>query len=228
MRSITLFLLGGLCFVCNGQVSQTSGVLSLYQQQVGITNDPIFIGELDPLIVRSRTTHPFFNSRGWVETDLEFDNSSYQKIPALYDLTRDILILRYPDASKIFGIIPNMPLVKSFKINDSYFRTSSFSSDLGFYEVLIEGDNFQFLVKRSKEEKVDKAEVVFIEKNTYFLEYENKLIPLNSKKDLAVLGDIKALNAKVRATNKTLKYSKFKEERLINYMKALDDEMEKG
>ncbi len=211
-------------FTINLFAQQLPDPLYLYEQHITPSTNPIFIGKVDPLASKSRSTHPFFETRGWQQTMVSFNGVIHKDLESLYDINRGVLILKYPDPNKVIGVLADMRKIENFEIGDNVFRRPLNASKENFFEVLFEGQHLNFLVDRSKTEVTTSSEVTYRDLNTYYLEINNKLKKLENRKTLKqTLTNYKEISARVKALDSNLKYSKYNEDMLVSYMKAVDE-----
>ena len=97
-------------------------ISALYFDSLGIDKTPIYVGEIDPLIARSRTSHPYYKSRSWLEGSIYFDHSLYQNISFIYDLFDQRLLLRQADPSKRGGLVVNLSKVTWYVIANDHLQ----------------------------------------------------------------------------------------------------------
>ena len=203
-----------------------ASISSLYFDSLGIDRTPIYAGEIDPLVVQSRTSTPYFKSRSWLKGSIYYDQSLYYDISFIYNISNQKLILKQADPTKRGGLVVDLEKVEWFSLADDYFRRSPFDKARRFFQLLYEGENFNLIAHRRKGTEASAAGVDFTDKTEYFVEYGNSLNPLRSKGDLKqIFSNYKEADQKVRSQNSKLKYSKFKEGLLINYMKSLDEKL---
>ena len=199
---------------------------SLYYDSISIEQEPLYVGEVNPLVIRSRTSHPFFESRSWQDGAIEFNDAVYQKVSFLYNLEAQNLILRRMDALARGGVLVDLTNVEWFRVGTNVFRKSPFDKRERFLQVLIEGTQFDLLAYRRKSSDTSPNGIIYVQNTDYFLEYQDKLIPLRDKNDLKRLfPDYKSINLAIKNENKKLKYSKFKEVLLTEYMRVFDEKL---
>ena len=222
------FLLVNQAATCQESVEDSFEKISaIYFDSLGLDKTPIYIGEVDPLTVRSRTSNPYHKSRSWLEGSIYFDQSLYQNVSFLYDLLDQRLILKQADPTKRGGLVIDLSKVQWFVIADDYFRKSPFDTQDRFLHSLHEGKNFNLVAFRRKGTDTSTSGIDFTDKTEYFVEYQNVLVPIRSKGDLkSVFSTYKITNQAVKAENSKLKYSKFKEDLFINYMKVFDEKLQ--
>jgi len=197
--------------------------LSFYQQTIGSSSDPIYIGEIDPLLIKSRSSHPFYLQRAWENMDIVFNGIEYEGVYALFNLVKQELLLKHPDKLKKTGVIVNMPLLKEFSYQEHTFRRSPYSSSADFYEVLMDGKHFDLLSKRIKTEEVTAEGITYEQSSEYFLEFEKKLIILKGKKSLKdSFSDYKEIDRKIKSQD-GFRFSRYNEDKMIKYIKAFDE-----
>lgn len=203
-------------------------VSRIYFDSMGIEQTPIYLGEIDPLSAKSRSTNPFFNAPSWQDGSIKFDDAVYINVSFLYDLEDQQLILRPVELTKRGGVSINQSKVEWFKVGGGFFRKSIEDENDRFFQVLIEGYNFNLLGHRRKIVEASSSGVIYAQRTDFFLEYNDKLYPIRSKGDLKKLfPDYNRINQAIKSMDKKLKYSKLKEEIFTAYMKAFDEKIQK-
>lgn len=197
-----------------------------YYDSLSIEQEPLYIGEIDPLVIRSRTTHPFFQLRSWQEGSVEFGDAVYHNVSFLYNLETQRLTLRRMDPRAKGGVIVNLTDVKWFKVGANLFRKSPYDEQDRFLHVLFAGTRFNLLAFRRKSADTSPSGIIYTSKTDYFLEYKEGLWQLRNKSDLKKLfPNYKTINLAIKAENKKLKYTKFKEELMKEYMRVFDEKL---
>lgn len=122
--------------------------------------------------------HPYFESEFEEEGAIEYEHQWYTKIPMLYDLTIDALVVEHYDQRGFRVLVKvHQDDVQSFDLLDHHFvRLQADSLNAvkeGFYDLLYQGDT-KFYVKRKKNIHEDlsnnEVNVEFIGKNTFYVE----------------------------------------------------------
>ena len=218
-----------LCLITFGLFAQQSKIdlpdpLDLYQEKVSAPNNSIYIGKVDPLSMNSRSTHPFFETRGWQKSTVIYNGITYKNLDALYDINRGVVILKYPEPGKVVAVALNMNRVDNFSIGDNAFRKPKYKGKEGFFEVIFEGEEMNLIVNRQKTEETTNTEVTYVDENVFYIERNEELVLLNNKKVLKeMFTNYKEITARIKSLNSNLKFSKFNEEKLVGYMKAFDE-----
>lgn len=210
----------------NGQVSADNfytEISKLYYDSISLTQEPLYVGEMITLRVRSKSTHPYQGIRSWQSGSLEFGDAYYQDVSLLFNVETQRLILQPLALSKGGGVLVNLNKVPWFKVGDDFFRKSRFDLEDRYLHVLFEGTNFNLLSYRRKIVDTTPSGIVYVPKDEFYLEYRDKLQLIKDKSDLKKLfPDFKAVNLAVKNEDKKLKYSKYKEDLFVNYMKMFD------
>jgi len=117
----------------------------------------------------------YFNNTNFQNTTLYYDGSKFENVPALYDMYRETVVVKYKDTSDKISLI-NAKL-DSFNMSGHRFIhvDEEGTTKPGFYELLYEGKT-QLLKKYTVNIEDDKSEGVtkhrFYQNATYYL-YRN-------------------------------------------------------
>ena len=199
-----------------------------YEHQMDASTDPIYTGEMDLLVRKSRTSHPYYKTFGWQKADLVYRGSRYRAIDVSFDLVEQVLIARHPSPEKRGGVKLKMHLLSQFEFEDEAFRRSLYEPNEKLYAVLLTGKNLNLLCRRMKTENLSKDGVVYREVNNYFIEYREQLWRIKREGDLRTLfEDYKSIKGKVKLQTKKAKFTIFDERKLLDYMSLFDEEVGK-
>lgn len=139
----------------------------------------------------------YFLEANFIPSELVYSNQPYYDVPMRYDVNSDNLIVVVSNKiSGQFAIQLVKDNVKSFKIKNHAFINSYYidipaSDKDGFFEVLYQSKNLSAYKKHLKDDEARKnsriAYTKFIYKSKFFINYNNKLYRLNSKKNVVQL-----------------------------------------
>lgn len=174
--------------------------------------------------------HPFFESKNFETGSVFYNNMLYEKVPLLYDVIHEELLIR--DPSKINILRLNESKVKWFTIYGHTFirvvkdSTSGSPLSTGYYDVLYQG-NTSLYKKVSKLFKENSSSFQGLNKyvaenDEYFIKKGNDYFKIKSRKNLlSVFTDRKKEISQFMAKNK-LKLRKNKEYALLKTVAYYD------
>lgn len=159
------------------------------------------------------TGNGYYNTTELQKAYIRYDDVDFYDIPVLYDLHKDLLILRRRDDQGYMSLLSSK--LDKFIVNGHIFiKIVPDSADkkikTGFYDVLHDG-GLQLLAKRTKAIEQEKSGItirnLFVPYTKYFLHKENAFYDISGKKDmLKVLKDKKQeLEQYIKANNLSFK-----------------------
>jgi len=159
------------------------------------------------------TGNGYYNTTELQRAYIRYDDVDFYDIPVLYDLHKDLLILRRRDDQGYMSLL-NSKLDKFVVNNHTFIKIVADSAEkiikTGFYDVLHDG-NLQLLARRTKDIEIEKSGItirnVFVPYTKYFLRKKNTYYDISGKKDmLKVLKDKKQeLEQFIKANNLSFK-----------------------
>ena len=159
------------------------------------------------------TGNGYYNTTELQKAYIRYDDVDFYDIPVLYDLHKDLLILRRRDDQGYMSLL-NTKLDKFIINAHTFIKIVADSADkkikTGFYDVLHEG-SLQLLAKRTKAIEQEKSGItirnLFVPYTKYFLHKENTFYDISGQKDmLKVLKDKKQeLEQYIKANNLSFK-----------------------
>lgn len=159
------------------------------------------------------TGNGYYNTTELQKAYIRYDDVDFYDIPVLYDLHKDLLILRRRDDQGYMSLL-NTKLDKFIVSGHTFIKIVADSADkkikTGFYDLLHDGD-VQLLAKRTKGIEIEKSGItirnVFVSYTKYYLHKENSFYDISGKKDmLKVLKDKKQeLEQYIKANNLSFK-----------------------
>ena len=155
----------------------------------------------------------YYNTTELQKAYIRYDDVDFYDVPVLYDLHKDLLILKKRDELGYMSLLSSK--IDKFIVNNhTFIKIVADSAEkvikTGFYDVLNTGP-LQLLAKRSKaieqEKSVTTLRNLFVSYTKYFLNKENTYYDISGKKDmLKVLKDKKPeLEQYIKANNLSFK-----------------------
>ncbi|RZA03460.1 MAG: hypothetical protein EOP47_02875 [Sphingobacteriaceae bacterium] len=155
----------------------------------------------------------YYNTTELQNAYIRYDDVDFYDIPVLYDLHKDLLILRRSNDQGYMSLL-NTKLDKFIINNHTFIKVVADSAEkkikTGFYDLLHDGQ-LQLLAKHTKAVEVEKSGItirnVFVPYTRYFLRKENAYYDISGKNDmLKVLKDKKQeLEQYIKANNLSFK-----------------------
>lgn len=137
--------------------------------------------------------HQFFESMDWLSASLTYAGNRYDSLPLLYDIHRELFILRNHDG--LHRIIPDQSLIDDVTIGTHTFIRVKQGLKPGFYERVYDGKT-KVLCKRTKERTEDlsqqRVQIIYTPHDYFYLLKGDQYIPVKNKKSiLTALADRK-------------------------------------
>lgn len=167
---LTLFLsLKSTAQVAVNSLDLDGDVDSWFDQAIGYNNTGILIGRYQEIGRNSRSSHPFYGQDVWADIRMEYRGETYQDLVALYDLQKDLMVIRHPTDLSFHSqpILLNQGQIAWFEMNGNLFRL--FDEEIlllppGFMEVLHEGTyGLSLYAKRIRQSKAEQTLVYTVE-----------------------------------------------------------------
>ncbi|PQA60370.1 hypothetical protein [Siphonobacter curvatus] len=153
--------------------------------------------------------HQFFESMDWLSASLSYDGIRYDNLPLLYDINRDLFILRNHDG--LHRVIPDQSLLENVTIGTHTFVRIRQGLKPGFYERLYDGKT-KIFCKRTKDRTEDLSQqrvlIIYTPHDYYYLLKDGQYIPVNSKKSI-----LTALSDRKKELRKYARALNFREDR---------------
>jgi hypothetical protein len=177
------------------------------------------------------TGNAYYNTTELQKAYIRYDDVDFYDIPVLYDLHKDLLILRRENDQGYMSLL-NTKLDKFIVNNHTFIKIVADSTDkkikTGFYDLLHDG-RLQLLAKRTKAIEQEKSGItirnLFIPYTKYFLQKGNAYHDVSGKNDmLKVLKDKKQeLEQYIKANNLSFKNEEMEPSmiKLTNYYNQL-------
>lgn len=197
-----------------------------YDSVVGLETNDLLYNSVYLTALRGTTTHQYFDQRVWQEGSLTMDGERYGHVSMLFDIDREQLVVRHPDAYRFDGIAVNMETLSSFTLADHHFRKFSLVNGISFFDVLFEGPNILLLAKRSKKSSPQKAGIEFTATTNYFIVDEDRLVPMMGIKTLKKLYPNSTVTIQNIRKKEKIRIKKRKESTIVRFIESLDKKME--
>lgn len=154
------------------------------------------------------TGHQFFESMDWQPATLVFDGGLYTDVPMVYDIYRDLVVVRYSSGYQRL-ILPGTG-ISSFQIGTHRFVRLEKDIRPGFYEILYDGKTPVYC-KRMKDRQEDLSEqrvnIIYSEKHAYYVRKDGKYIPVKNRRTI-----LDAFPEKKRELRKLMRRMPFREQ----------------
>lgn len=196
--SLPLVLLVLYCFSVNGQGEfAQSSYYKWFDQLVGAENTGVYDGIA--YIERQRTINDktkFFKSRDYLDGSVIYDGQPYFDLDMKYDVFGDQLLLKLEDRLGGTTLQLFKDKISSFTIDGYQFIKilpgDSSQEISGFYEIVLQKENFDLLAKHIKREFIrkDRSSIYYEfidQKSQNLLAVQDSLYVIESKKDLVEL-----------------------------------------
>lgn len=153
--------------------------------------------------------HQFFESMDWLSASLTYAGNRYNNLPLLYDIHRELFILRNHDG--LHRIIPDQSLIEDVKIGTHTFIRIKQGLKPGFYELVYDGKT-KVLCKRTKDRTEDlsqqRVQIIYTPHDYFYLLKGDQYIPVKNKKSI-----LTALSDRKKELRKYARTLNFREDR---------------
>jgi len=191
----------------------------------------IYSGKDYKAYVAKGEEHPYFLSAEWIMGSIIYEESLYEKVPLMFDVSTDKILIENPFNATPMELASNK--INQFNLDKHVFirlgKDNSISNDMeeGFYELLYDG-HLKLFAQRIKDfQNRIRGNISipeFDEKNRYFLFDGTQYSKVTGKSSI-----VKALGGKKKLpkSNPSLQYysSNKTENTLINWIKFFDMSM---
>jgi hypothetical protein len=183
-------------YTSQGQTSQEKAIYNLYDNNVGKENLDINNGvpHVNPYKTIDNNTNMYLVDDKFSSGSIVYDGQIYYNTNLKYDIFRDEIILNPTGASELIGINLTKRKITSFSIyNKNFIKVEKEQYALpelstGYYEISEYKDNLLLYIKHQKNiQKKIKDDGIFYqykEQNSYYIDYQKKLYPINNKSDI--------------------------------------------
>ncbi|UII75797.1 hypothetical protein LV716_16265 [Flagellimonas sp. HMM57] len=140
--------------------------------------------------------HQFFGANEFIKGYVQYDGQNYYDISLKYDLLNDHVIVSPKNASGSLTFRLINSKVNRFVINDRLFVNTTKNNldsteNIGFCEVLLSKDIFslykKYIKKGSEKSKNSKVFFEFNLKESYYLNYGDNFLPVNTRSELILI-----------------------------------------
>lgn len=199
-----------------------------YDSTVGEETNRLMYNSIYLTALRGTTTHQYFDQRVWQKGNVTIAGQRYDEIPMLFDIEKEQLVVKHPDAYRFDGVAIKMDDLESFTLGKHQFRKLGFASNDGFFEVLYDGSNFLLVAKKKKRSSSQKVGVEFTETTSYFLVDSNRLVPLKGIKSLKNLYPDFINDIQYVKKEKKIKLRIRKETSIVRFIESLDEQVKQS
>ncbi len=144
-----------------------------YDNSLGKDQSGLLMGEYEEIERVSKDTHQFFGDGYWNSSRISFRGQDYDSAFILYDISKDLLLLRHPTILKFHNsaIRPIQEDINWFIIDEHFFKyypKTITNKPAGFYDEMYNGETVNLLSKRLKVLKIE-AEANYDEVDKFYL-----------------------------------------------------------
>lgn len=165
------------------------GYYQWFDKAVGLENSGLYNGVVYIEKHRMRDKkQKFFDTTEFLKGTIDYDGQLYFDVPMKYDVNEDQVLIRLNRV-----LLLKKSKIKSFSINGHQFEKleQPEAGKLpinGFFEVLFEKESFKLIKKHKKEVREKYGDKLvfheFVDKNEYFLFYQNQYHGISSRGDV--------------------------------------------
>ena len=204
------------------QMSQIKNLTQWHDQEVGMENSLLFNGPVYLMQIRTQNTHQFFKERQWTSSDIHYENYSFYDVPVVFDIEKELIILKHPELYRLDGIVADMQRIVGFDIYGHHFKKIDIPESLGFYDILFEGRKLSLVLHHHKIEKAYSYGTDFYQIDKYYVIYNNTLNLIKKQKTIReILPNAYQILKKMRRNK--VKLNPKNEQNLIKFIRTLDE-----
>ena len=156
----------------------------------------------------------YFPSHQWYTSTLNYDGNYYENIPLLYDIVKDVVIVKYAKSALPIRLITNKLAYFTLDEHKFVYITADQSENMltsGLYDELIDGQ-ISLLVKRKKTITSKYNLNEFTLSNYYYLKKDNKYYAVDTKKSVyKILGKNNTKEIQLHLKKEGVNFNKHKE-----------------
>lgn len=168
-------------------LSQDIGIW--YDSIAGLQNTSLILGKLATTDRKASRSHPYLYDYKWQSGDVVYQEQQFKNVRLLYNIEEDILITLGEGFSPYTQFIElKSDGISNFRIRNSMYiwvNESIQGNNSGFYEVLFEGNQLDLIAKRTKTLNLSGTELIYDQKNQYFVHYNDEYFVIRNSGDLA-------------------------------------------
>ncbi len=157
--------------------------------------------------------HQFFGSDVWTDAGITYHGIFYPRIPLLYDIANEAVVVVRPGAAGTpIKIQINPEQVSSFTMQGHHFVRLPAMNNLpaGFYDQLYQG-TVHVLAKRQKTSLKQNTEISFTDKDTYYILKDGQAHRISSKGSVLKVFSDKRAELTQRLKNMPLNFKQNRE-----------------
>jgi hypothetical protein len=233
---VFIILLGNILMV-KGQTSEASSdtlsspspLPSALYQEATILSPHLYNGQRYHIYDSRSKDHQFFQIEDWKQGIIEYDGQRFEAIPMLYDIVKDVVVIKYYGRSGLIQL--QSERIKTFAFIDHNFIRIEENKDqgvdvtTGFYDLLYNG-NTKVLARRIKQrqEQIEgnKVNVYFLPRNLFYLQKDGLYYPIHSQKVAFDLFKDQKKALKKHLRERHIKFRKDRENALIQMATQYD------
>lgn len=202
--------------------NEYSELLNWHDEQIGMYSLGILNGPVYVLKKTSPTTHQFLVSPAWQKGSIQVNGQIYHELLLLYDMNSDVVVMKHPDPGYIHGV--ELRNIDRFTLHGhSFVWLENISFSHGFYDELFRGSILGLYVKRIKKERASDAGIAeYRERDFYYFQYHNDLVPFRNIKSIYEVMPEKKERIKKLKKQSGLRPSVKRESDLIDFMTLLE------
>lgn len=193
-----------------------------FDEQSSDSNSRLYNGATYPLQIISRFGHQFFESRQWQSGTICLGDQWYFDVPLLLDLQSEQLVTRHPNIGITNGVVLDKKLITYFKIGSKPFISLEYEGEKHFFEVLLEGKNFDLLATHQKLLRLKSDGYHIEEIIKYLVLHDRNIVALHSKKSLEEITP-DALSIAKQIKSRESKFNLRKEDLLVEFVRRFDE-----
>lgn len=157
---VSFFTFSSMLLAAQNKVSLTDLDIEVnankwYDNQVGLENTVLHIGNLYNDARKASRSHPYFNSPYWGYGTIVYQNQQFDSVALIYDIESDIVVTQNKLGNDYLlqPIQLNKDQIISFTVHGALFepveqRDQLFQS--GFHQILYRGENLEVIVRHKK------------------------------------------------------------------------------
>lgn len=175
--------------IINKELDLSQDLSIWYDSVAGLDKTVLRQGILADLERKALHTHPFLYDFKWQLGDVLYQDQQFKNVMLIYNLEEDVLLTMGEGISRYTQFIElKSDRISNFRIRNSKYKWMNESiqrNDSGFYEILYEGDQLDLIAKRTKTLNLNDAQLIYEQKDEYYVHYQNEYFTINNSGDLS-------------------------------------------
>jgi hypothetical protein len=233
---VFILFLGGTLMV-QAQTSEASSntlsspppLPSAIYQEATILSPHLYNGQRYHIYDSRSKDHQFFQIEDWKQGIIEYDGQRFEAIPMLYDIVKDVIVIKYHGRSGLIQL--QSERVKNFAFIDHHFvrieknEEQEINIPTGFYDLLYNGSTkvlARHVKQRQEQIENNKVNVYFLPKNFFYLQKDGLYYPIHSQKAAFDLFSDQKKALKKHLREQRIKFRKDRENALIQMATQYD------